>query len=137
MTTQQFLSIWGAGLSTVLAVVHLFSVYRSRTRLSTSYYFDNLEGSADKIIIYNIGKVDIIINDYKLFFAGNRYFGKKDYLDPYSPEDLITIHIKANDKSVLTFAEPDRINLRKQGNRSFYIELSLVGKRGTKKIKVC
>jgi len=134
---QLILSVWGAGLSTILATVNLYSVYKSRTRFSTSYYFDGLAGNADKIVIYNIGKVDIIINDYKLFFSSRRFFAKKEYLPDYSEPDIISIQVKANDKCILIFNEPDGINLKKIGNRNLYLELRIVGKRTGTILKIC
>lgn len=134
---QLILSIWGASLSTILASVHLYGRYKSRTRLFTSYYFDSQTGGSDKIIIYNIGNVDIIVTDYKFFYSFNIYFGTKDYLNGFSDNELISINIKANDKYTLTFVEPYRINLKKRGKRNLYTELRVAGKNSKKVLKIC
>lgn len=120
----------------MLATINLYSAYKSRTRLSTSYYFDDLQGSADKIVIYNIGKVDIIVNDFKLFFSRRSFLASKEYLPDNSAPDIITIPVKANTAYVLHFHEPDRINLNKIGKRHLFIELSIAGKRKNKVLKI-
>ena len=136
MNIQLILSIWGAGLSTILATVHLFSLYRDRTRLSTSYHFGANEGKSDDIIVYNIGNRDLLVNDYHLYFASFRNSSKKKYLEKTFPDESTYYTLKANDKIKLSFADQERISFPKDGDNTLYIELTIVGRRSKKVLKI-
>ncbi len=136
MSIQLILSIWGAGLSTILATVHLVNLYRNRTRLSTSYHFGANEGTTDDIIVYNIGKRDLLINDYQLFFAKSRYASQRKYIEKTFPDESIHLSLKANDKIDLSFAEQDRISFPKTDENNLFIELNIVGRRSKKVLKI-
>lgn len=135
MSIQLILSIWGAGLSTILATVHLVNLYRNRTRISTSYHFGANEGSADDIIVYNIGKRDLLINHYELFFASSRNASKKKYLQKTFPDESTHLTLKANDRIKLSFTEQERISYPEKGN-TLYLELNIVGRRLPKTLKI-
>ena len=136
MSIQLILSVWGAGLSTILATIHLVSIYRNRTRLSTSYHFGANQGNTDDIIVYNIGKRDLLINDYQLFFAKSRNSSKKKYLEKTFQDESIHFTLKANDKIKLSFADQERIGFPKNGDNTLFIELSIVGRRSKKILKI-
>lgn len=133
---ELFLSIWGAALSTILATVHLVNLYRNRTRLSTSYHFGANEGTTDDIIVYNIGKRDLLINRYELFFAKSRSSSEKNYLQKTFPDEATHFTLKANDKINLSFAEQERISFSRNGDSKLYIELNIVGRRLPKILKI-
>lgn len=136
MTTQLILSIWGAGLSTILATVHLVNLYSNRTQISASYHFGANMGTTDDIIIYNIGKRDLLINECQLFFAKSRSASQRKYIEKTFPEESIHLALKANDKIALSFTDQDRINFAKTGENSLFIELNIVGRRSKKVLKI-
>jgi len=136
MTTQLFLSVWGAGLSTLLATVQLINLYRNRTRLSTSYHYSANEGASDDITLYNIGKRDLMINDYKLFFAKSRTSNKKKYIEKTFPDESVHLSLKANDKIQLSFTEQYRISFPGNAENTLFIELSIVGRKSRKVLKI-
>lgn len=136
MTTQLILSIWGAGLSTILATVHLVNLYRNRTQLSTSYHFGANEGTTDDIIVYNIGKRDLLVNDYQLFFAKSRSAFRRKYIEKTFPDESVHLSLKANDRIELSFADQDRICFPKTDENNLFIALNIVGRKSKKVLKI-
>jgi hypothetical protein len=135
MSIQLILSIWGAGLSTILATVHLLSLYRNRTRLSSSYHFGANEGTTDDIIVYNIRKRDLLVNDYLLFFAKSKSSEKK-YIEKTFPDESVHLSLKANDRIKLSFADQDRISFSHNRKKTLFLELNIVGRKSRKVLRI-
>jgi hypothetical protein len=80
MTQQLFsmiLAIWASLLSTVLACVKIWEVWRDRLRLSASYEFSAPGHGGNKIIIENPSKQPVMVSYWELFWLKRRSFIKE------------------------------------------------------------
>ncbi|MGE3703516.1 MAG: hypothetical protein AB7G08_33040 [Hyphomicrobiaceae bacterium] len=63
---------WGAALSTVLAFVKLWEIWRDRFRIEVSYNFTGSEQIGNEVLIRNLGNRPFILAHWELFYA-SRY----------------------------------------------------------------
>jgi hypothetical protein len=64
---------WGAGLSTLLAVVKLFELWRDRFRVDVSYNFTGSESIGNEILIRNISSRPLILAHWELLYCSGRW----------------------------------------------------------------
>ena len=92
---------WGAILSTLLAIVKVFELWRDRFRVDVSYNFTGDQTIGNKIIIRNLSNRPLILAHWELLYCSGRWprrrfepiensdFDSGDYrLEPYATHTL-------------------------------------------------
>lgn len=84
MTEKEFVAYWGAGLSTILAIVKFWEIWKSRRRIEIGYSFNSIDVVGNRIIIRNLSGTPFIITYWQLHFRERYHFLKTK---PYKSED--------------------------------------------------
>lgn len=117
-------SIWGAGLSTILAII---KISENRFKIDVAYLFRG-GNRPDEVLITNLYRKGIIITNYKVIISRNRWSDGKP-LDVGLSDDLLNISIKPNEACKLVFQENNKISdYQLPKSMKFYIELTIAGK---------
>lgn len=122
---------WGAGLSTLLAVVRLYELWRDRFRVEVSYNFAGNDEVGNEVLIRNLSGRPFILAHWELFYASryshqlsveaieDRGFDAGDFkVDPYA-----TVTLRFSGASYFSWSAK---TLR---GRRIYIRLHLAGRR--------
>ncbi len=124
------LAVWGAFLSTVLAIIKLWEIYRERARLIVSYSFSSPENGND-VILYNPTKTPVLINYWELLWIKKRWFHSEVTFGEFPNDGFSDIIIPAHSRYVLSFREQMYFewhhDSRDKGD--IYIRLYIVGRR--------
>ena len=122
---------WGAGLSTLLAVVKLLELWRERFRVDVSHNFTTSETIGNEILVRNLSNRPVILTYWELLYCSGRWprrsfesFESADFdsgdrrLEPYATH---TLH----------FAEADYFSWghKALNGRRIYIRLHVAGRR--------
>jgi len=67
-----FIAWWGAGLSTLLAFVRLFELWRDRFRIEIGYSFNGDSETGNEIYIRNLTNKSLILVDWELLYCSGR-----------------------------------------------------------------
>ena len=106
---QTYLVYWGAGLSTILACIKLWEVWRNRFRIDVSYNFtsDPLE-TGNEIYIRNLAHHPIILPYWEVLLRSGRWpFRKYQTLIEPEPDAIRDTRIEAHTTHTLRFLEGD------------------------------
>jgi hypothetical protein len=121
---------WGAGLSTILATVKLYELWRDRFRIDISYNFAGIADIGNKILIRNLGGKAFILGHWELMYGrGRRPFRK--YQGFANPEyDCEDVTIAAYSTHVLTFRDHEHFGwgVDDLAGRSIFIRLHVAGR---------
>lgn len=132
-----FLALWGAGVSTLLAGVKLWEMWRERYRIETSYHLTSSETEGNEIYIRNLYNRPIIIEHWVLEWRkgiwpriNSSTIKESDYHEGLS--------ISAYSSHTLPFKGPEyfKTGMHKEKGESLYLKLYIVGKRGHSLLKV-
>lgn len=125
------LSAWGAFVSTLLAGVKLWELYRQRARLIVSYSFSSPENGND-IILYNPTNVPVLIDYWELLWIKKKLFHRSRItIGEFPDEGVCEIAIPAHSRYVLSFREQRYFDWH-AGTASrgdIFIRLHVVGRR--------
>lgn len=64
---------WGAGLSTLLAIVKLLELWRDRFRVEVSHNFTGSESIGNEVLIRNLSNRPLIITYWELLYCSGRW----------------------------------------------------------------
>ena len=64
---------WGAGLSTLLAIVKLFELWQDRFRVDVSYNFTGDENIGNEVLIRNLCNRPLILAHWELLYCSGRW----------------------------------------------------------------
>lgn len=64
---------WGAGLSTLLAIVKLSELWRDRFRIDVSYNFTSDENIGNEVLIRNLSNRPLILAHWELLYCSGRW----------------------------------------------------------------
>jgi len=132
-----FLALWGAGLSTVLAVVKLWEVWSNRFRMNVSHSFTSCPHEGNSIMIRNLSSRPVIMEYWELFFGSGIWpFRRTSDIDSPGP-DAQDNRIDSHSSKTLVFTGPDHFawGVDALKGRKIYIRLHIAGRRPiTKKV---
>lgn len=134
------LAIWGAALSTILAAVKIWEIWRTRRRIEYSYNFAGLAEVGNEIIIRNLSATPIIISYWELVWLKKRRLGlRKQEIRRIAPEsDFSDSHVAAHSSYVLRFAEERYFSwstLSLKG-AAIYLRIQIAGERRPRLAKI-
>ena len=126
-----FLAWWGAGLSTLLAAVKLWELWRDRFRLDIGYSFTGSPDIGNEIHIRNLSGTPIILGYWELFYRPHLWPIKKDCSIDSPGADACDIRIEPHSSKTFSFREMDHFNWgwKAMKGRRIYIRLYIAGRR--------
>lgn len=124
------LAIWGAALSTFLAGIKVWEVWRARVRIEIGYSFTSDENIGNDVIVRNLSGTPLLVTYWELVWRKRGLLGwKESHL--VSPE-LGNEDIKVNPHSSfkLTFNEMDYFSTNHDimAGRKIFIRLYIAGR---------
>ena len=126
-----FLAWWGACLSTLLAVVKLWEIWRDRFRIDVGYNFTGQPDIGNEVFIRNLTGYPIILSYWELLWLSGRWpFRVESQL--FTPEDdARDIRIEAHSSLTLAFKGQDHFDWGVDAlkGRRIYIRLCIAGRR--------
>lgn len=123
------IAIWGAFLSTILAIVKIIEFWRTRRIIEISYYFTTNDDIGNEIIIRNLSPKPIIIVHWKLLLLHRNWFKLNKTKTIDYEESGIEFKLDPYTSKVLTFKKPYTFswNEKSLGKNKIYIRLHLAG----------
>lgn len=122
---------WGVGLSTLLAFVKLYELWRDRSRVEVSYNFTGDVNIGNEIYIRNISNHPLILTHWELLYCSGRWPRRS-----FTP--LESADIDARDRRVepyathmLHFAEQSHFDwgYKALNGRRIFVLLHIAGRR--------
>lgn len=68
-----FIAWWGAGLSTLLALVKFYELWRDRARVEVSYNFTGDVNIGNEVFIRNLSNRPVILTHWELLYCSGRW----------------------------------------------------------------
>lgn len=122
---------WGAGLSTVLALVKLWEVWRDRFRIDISYCFIGDPEQGNEVRIRNLSNRPFILAHWELLYCTGRWPRRK-FTDLSSAEfDAADRTVLPQSTHTLNFSEANYFDWgwKSLGGRRIFIRLHIAGRR--------
>ncbi|WP_045419311.1 hypothetical protein [Vibrio jasicida] len=129
--SNEIIALWGAGLSTLLAVVKLWELWIARRRVEISYGFVGDPEIGNDIIIRNLSSTPIIISYWELLFCERNAFGWKIYRNENPAEDTCDLCIASHSSKKINFSGSDYFqwNHKALDGKRLYFKFHIAGKR--------
>lgn len=128
-----FLAVWGAALSTLLAALKIWELWRARRRIEFSYNFVSLAEEGSEVIIRNLSGTPIIICYWELVWLKKKRLGlKKQETKRISPDsDFSDLQIAPHSSRKLTFADENHFDWRERSlaGAAIYLRIQIAGER--------
>jgi len=128
MTFTTSLAIWASVLSTILAIIKIWEIYKNRFRITSSIEFDSFGERKTIVSIYNHFKDPIIITGLDLFWSKSL----RNETDAYHPEtgyeQGCNLSIGSNGFERLIFEEMYYFGHRKDKGK-LYLSLQIAGRK--------
>jgi hypothetical protein len=128
--SKELLTLWGAGLSTILALVKIWELWSSRRRIEVSYGFSG-GPDGNNIIIRNLSDKPMILVYWELLFCERKWLKWVPYRNENPAEDARDLCIAAHSSHVLNFSGQDYFEWghKALGGKRLYLALHIAGKR--------
>ena len=126
-----FLAWWGAGLSTLLAVVKLWELWSDRFRVDVGYNFTGSLDVGNEIFIRNLTGAPIILSYWELLWLSGRWPCRTESTLTSPQEDARDIRIDAHSSLTLTFKNEEHFDwgVKALEGRRIYVRLWIAGRR--------
>lgn len=130
-TSINYIAWWGAVLSTLLAVVKLFELWRDRFRIDVGYGFSGDAHQGNDIHIRNLSGNPVILAYWELFYRPHFWPLQKDiYID--SPEACAyDLKIEPHSSKTFNFSDQEHFSWGRESMKGhkIYIRLHFAGRR--------
>lgn len=122
---------WGAGLSTLLAIVKLWELWRDRFRLEIGYSFTSEAQIGNTVLIRNLSGKPIILSFWEVLYSGGHWPRRKFEAIAYPNHDSGDRRIEPHSTLELHFAEQDYFSSSHKAlkGRRIFIRLHVVGRK--------
>lgn len=130
-TGVHYIAWWGAGLSTLLAVVKLWELWRDRFRIDVGYNFTSDPETGNEVFVRNLSAKPIILSYWELLYGeGSWPFRKLTEFESPGP-DVSDTRIEPHSSKTFTFAEGSHFDWghRTLQGRKIYMRLYVAGRR--------
>jgi hypothetical protein len=126
-----FIAWWGAGLSTLLAIVKLRELWADRFRVEVDYNFTGNENIGNKILIRNIFSRPLILSHWKVLFCSGHWPLRKFENILCSDLDAGDIRIESHSSQTLHFVGESDFDWGQETlkGRRIYIRLYVAGRQ--------
>jgi len=102
--SRELIALWGAGLSSLLALVKAWELWSSRRKIEVSCYFDGRSDVGNDIIIRNISDKPMIITYWELSFRKKKRFKWIPYREEGPNEDVRDICVAGHSSYNFNFS---------------------------------
>lgn len=102
-----FIAAWGAVLSTLLAIVKVWEIWRDRFQLDISHSFTSDEGIGNDVLIRNLSARPIIISHWELVYCSGRWPRRKFQVIAYRDYDAGDSRVEPQTTHTLHFSDQD------------------------------
>jgi hypothetical protein len=102
---QSIVAWWGAVLSTLLAIVKLWELWRDRFRLEIGYNFTGKEEEGNTIIVRNLSGKPVILSWWEVLYVSGRWPRRKFEDAAYPDYDAGDERIEPHSSLQLHFVE--------------------------------
>ena len=126
-----YIAWWGAGLSTLLALVKLWELWRDRFRIDVGYGFTGEPSIGNDIYIRNLSGKPIIMTYWEVFFRPHLWPLKKDIYIQSPEEESHDVQINPHSSLTLNFSEMNHFDWgwKTMKRKRIYIRLHVAGRR--------
>lgn len=123
-------AVWGAALSTLLAVIKICEILKARIRVEVDYNFTSNENIGNEVIIRNLGATPIIATYWEIVWRKRKLFRWEQsfVIDPeQNTEDM---KIGAHSSVTLSFREEQHFSTSPAvlAGRKIYLRMYLAGR---------
>jgi hypothetical protein len=124
------LAIWGAFLSSVLAAVKIWEVWRSRTRIEFAYNLGDAE-QGNEVTVFNLSATPIQITYWELLWRHRRWGRWKQSRSMEPPEYWTGRNAEGHSSATLKFIGDQYFDWepRALGSDRIYIRLHIAGRK--------
>jgi hypothetical protein len=132
------IALWGALVSTSLAVVKLWEIWRDRRRLSTTYAFSSHPKHNQKIFIANLSKDPLMLTLIELYQSQKKMFRRKK-TRLLAPDKIIhAVVIPSKSFYTIEYSEEDNFPdpFKNDEWNHLFLELHVAGERKAIKLTV-
>jgi hypothetical protein len=127
ITLPLLLSLWGAALSSILALIKITEVWGNRFKIEISYMFRSDPDYGNDVSIQNLSGKPVLLNYMELFYKNDGLWPFKKSFPLWSPEDeLITSKIDSQSSKSFCFAQGEHFITE---GKTIYVRLYFAGNR--------
>ena len=132
---REIIALWGAGLSTLLALVKLWEIWTARRRIEVSYKFIGIPEEGNDIIIRNISGTPFIVTYWELLFCERKKLRWVPYRTEEPCEDAHDMCIQQHSSITLNFSGTNYFDWghKALSGKRIYLKLHIADK--TKPVK--
>lgn len=136
--SKEVIALWGAGLSTTLALIKIWELWSSRRRIEISYGFDGRPDVGNEIIIRNLSDKPMIVTYWELLFCKRKRLRWIPYRNENPAEDTHDICIAAHSSKSLYFRDQYYFEWghKALAGKRLYLNLNIAGRRRSIKLLV-
>ena len=129
--SKEIMPLWGAGLSTLLALIKIWELWSARRRVEVSYSFSGVPEIGNDIIIRNLSDKPMILSYWELLFCERKGLMWVPYRNENPAEDTRDICIAAHSSKTFNFSGPDYFDWGHKvlGGKRLYLNMHIAGKR--------
>lgn len=129
--TSTLIAWWGAGLSTLLAIVKLWELWQDRFRLDVDYNFAGDASIGNSILIRNLSSRPLILSYWEVLYCSGRWPRWKFEGIAYADHDAGDQRIEPHSTLDLHFSEDNYFSWGHKAlkGRRIYIRLHLAGRK--------
>lgn len=127
---MSFIAWWGAGLSTFLAAVRVWEMWRDRFQIDIGYNFTSNPDIGNEIIIRNLSARPAILSYWQVLYGSGTWpFRKYSAID--SELEINDIRLEPHSSTTLSFSEESNFSSSHSHlkGRKIYMRLCFAGKR--------
>lgn len=131
VTGINYIAWWGAGLSSLLALVKLWELWSNRFRVDIGHNFTSNPEIGNEILIRNLSSNPIILEYWELHYCSRWWpFRKLEEFESPGP-DTSDIQIQPHSSKTLSFLEQYHFSwsAKTLKGRKIYIKLYIAGRR--------
>lgn len=122
---------WGAGLSTLLAIIKVWEIWRDRFQLDVSYNFRSDGSIGNEVLIRNLAARPFILSYWELLYCSGRWPRRKFEPIEYRDHDAGDSRIEPHTTHTLLFADERHFSWghKMLKGRKIYIRIHIAGRK--------
>jgi hypothetical protein len=131
ISTNEFLAVWGAALSTILGILKLAEYWKSRFRLEVDYDFTDDPNQGNKITLRNLTSTPITIPYRELLMRKKWHFFRKREEILFTDEPPSDVTVPAHSSHTFEFKEAAHFSLKSKAlsGKTIYIKVWIAGRK--------
>ena len=124
------LAVWGAVLSTLLAGIKLWEIWRARERIEIGYSFTSDENIGNDVMVRNLSATPLLITYWELVWRKRQFVGWKESYIVGPEEDNQDLKVNAHSSIRLHFTEQKHFSTSyaELSGRQIFIRLYIAGR---------